>query len=148
MTLSNDFIQKVIQSIQVPENRFHPLVHILGEPKIGKGTSIGLFSEINANHCKVTIGEHCDIASFVAINGADSHLKAIGCSNTIDRGDIIIGNNVFIGSHSFVGGNVEIGSNCVVGAGTILLNKGKIPDYSLITGNPVVIKPEYYKKKR
>ncbi len=147
MTLSNDFIQKVIQSIQVPENRFHPLVHILGEPEIGQGTSIGLFSEINANHCKVVIGEECDIASFVAINGADSHQKAIGLSDEIDRGNIIVGDHVFIGSHSFIGGNVEIGSHCVVSAGTILVNSGKIPPYSLIIGNPAVIKPGYYQNR-
>lgn len=147
MTLDDEFTQKVITSIQVPENRFHPLVHILGNPRIGSGTSIGLFSEINANGAEVVIGKSCDIASFVAINAADSHLKTIGLSDTIARKDIRIGNHVFVGSHTFIGGYVDIGDNSVVGAGTILINKGKIPPYSLIIGNPAVVREGYFRDK-
>lgn len=130
----------------MPENEYHPLVHIHGVPEIGEKTYIGLFSEINANKSVVKIGKNCDIASFVAINCADSHLKAIGKSNKIDRREIIIEDNVFIGSHSFIGGGVHIGNNCVVAAGTILINSGYIPPYSLIIGNPYVIKKGYFEK--
>jgi acetyltransferase-like isoleucine patch superfamily enzyme len=38
------------------------------------------------------------------------------------------------------------GHHSVVGAGTILINAGEIPLYSLIVGNPAKIKAEYYKK--
>ena len=46
-------------------NRFHPLVWIIGEPQIGDGVHIGALSEVNAKGARVSIGDHCDIASFV-----------------------------------------------------------------------------------
>ena len=91
----NKFKEQVLLSLGMPNNNFHPLVHILGEPEIGKGTYIGLYSEINANKALVKIGVNCDIASFVAINCADSHKMTIEKKTTIDRGNIIIEDNVF-----------------------------------------------------
>ena len=132
--------------LQIPANKFHPLVYIGGNPEIGKNVYIGLFSEINAKGAKVIIGDNCDIASFVSINAADSHKKCIGIAKKIERKNIIIEHNVFIGSHCFIGGNVHIGRHSVVGAGTIITKPCKIPPYSLVIGNPFVIKKGYYKK--
>jgi acetyltransferase-like isoleucine patch superfamily enzyme len=146
-TAKDEFKRKIINAIEIPENRFHPMVYIGGTPKIGKGTYIGLFSEINANKGKVVIGENCDIASFVAINCADSHLKTIGIEGEIIRSNITLENNVFVGSHSFIGGNNHIGHHSVIAAGTILINGGLIPPFSLIVGNPAVVKKAYYANK-
>jgi len=141
------FKEQVLESLELPKNAFHPLVHIIGNPDIGKDTYIGLFSEINANKATVKIGKNCDIASFVAINCADSHKLTIGNSSEIDRKDIIIEDCVFIGSHSFIGGYTKIGHHSVIGAGTVLINGGEIPAHSLIVGNPPKIKEGYYKNK-
>ena len=127
------------------KNKYHPLVWINGKPKIGKNTYIGGFSEINSKGSKISIGSHCDIASFVSINVADSHKKCIGLEKYITKKPIILGDKVFVGSHSVILGGVTIGNNSVVGAGTILQNI-KIPPYSLVVGNPPVIKKNYYKK--
>lgn len=143
----SEFEEQVLALLKLPKNVFHPLVHIWGKPEIGEGTYIGLFSEVNANGSAVKIGKNCDIASFVAINCADSHKMTIGKVDSIERKDIIIEDNVFIGSHSFIGGYTKIGHHSVVGAGTILINGGEIPPYSLIVGNPAVIKNGYYKDK-
>lgn len=142
-----DFKRKVIESLEMPQNIFHPLVHIWGNPEIGEGSFVGFYSEINANKGKVVIGKNCDIASFVAINCADSHLRTIGIKEDIDRSTIVLEDNVFVGSHSFIGGNTHIGRNSVVAAGTILINGGEIPPFSLIIGNPAIIKEGHYLKK-
>ena len=128
------------------KNPFHPLVCIKGKPQLGKNIYIGAFSEVNAKGGKVTIDDNCDIASFVSINCADSHKKCIGISNKIECKNIKIENNVFIGSHSFVKAGANIGHHSVVAAGTIVEAK-KIPPYSLVYGNPMKIKKNYYKKK-
>jgi acetyltransferase-like isoleucine patch superfamily enzyme len=142
----NKIIQKIFTKFTTfKANPFHPLVWINGNPKIGKNVVISGFSEINANHANVTIGDNCDIASFVAINAADSHMKCLGLSNEIDRRDITIGNNVFIGSHSVIKGGANIGNFCVIGSGTIV-DAVDIPDYSLIVGNPMIVKKGYYRK--
>ena len=127
------------------DNPYHPFVWINGSPKIGKNVDIAGFSEINANHANITIGDNCDIASFVAINAADSHKRCLGLMDEIERKDITIGRNVFIGSHSVVKGGANIGNFCVIAAGTIVEGV-VIPDYSLVIGNPMTIKKNYYKK--
>ncbi len=126
-------------------NRFHPFVWINGEPKIGKNVYIGGFSEVNAKGSTVEIGDNCDISSFVAINVADSHEKCIGLSDENKCRPIIIENNVFVGSHTIIGGNTKIGHHSVIGAQTKLMNKNILP-YSLVFGDPCIIKPGYYKK--
>lgn len=128
------------------KNRFHPLVWINGEPEIGKNVYIGGMSEINANDARVVIGDNCDIASFVAINCADSHKKCIEISKNVERKDIILENNVFVGSHVIIKGGAHIGHHTVIAAGTIV-DGVKIPPYSLVTGNPMKIKEQYYLKK-
>jgi len=124
-------------------NPYHPLVLITGEPVIGEGTYIGAFSEINARGARVKIGKGCDIASFVAINNADTHLMAIGMSETNIRRDILVGDHVFIGSHSVILGGANIGHNSVVAAGTVV-REGIIEPYSLVIGNPMKVKSKYY----
>lgn len=128
------------------ENNYHPLVWINGKPKINKNVYIGGFSEVNAKGAKIEIGDNCDISSFVSINVSDSHLKTVRLKKNISKKNIFIGNNVFIGSHSVILGGTKIGNYSVIGAGTVLRGE-KIPPYSLVIGNPAVIKIGYYKKK-
>ncbi len=140
------FLGLLIETLDLRSNPFHPLVFISGNPEIGKNVYIGLFSEIYSKGAKVKIGDNCDIASFVAINCADSHSKGLGLSNEIDKKDITLENNVFVGSHSVIKGGAYIGHHSVIGAGTIV-NGVIIPPYSLVIGNPMVIKKAYYLKK-
>ena len=125
-------------------NKYHPLVWINGNPKIGRNVYIGGFSELNCNNSSMSIGDNSDIASFVSINCADSHMKTIGRQKNTQRKPIIIEENVFIGSHSVILGGTVIRKNSVIGAGTIISNL-EIPEFSLVVGNPPIIKKGYYK---
>lgn len=127
------------------ENPFHPLVWINGEPKIGNNVFIGAMSEVNAKGARVVIGDDCDIASFVSINCADSHKRCIGLSSQIERRDITLEHHVFVGSHSFIRGGAHIGHHSVVAAGTIV-GPERIPPYSLVIGNPMRVKKDYYER--
>jgi acetyltransferase-like isoleucine patch superfamily enzyme len=138
-----EFKRRLSELTGMQENRFHPFVWIVGEPIIGEDVYIGGFSEVNARDARVVIGRGCDIASFVAINCADSHRRCIGLSDEVDRRDITIGDHVFIGSHSVIKGGANIGHHSVIAAGTIV-GSGEIPPYSLVVGNPMVVKPGYY----
>ncbi len=132
----------------IPKNKYHPLVWIVGKPKIGKNVIIGGLTEIQAKNASVSIGDNCDIASFVSINCADSHKKCVGLSKKISRGKIILENNVFVGSHTVISGKISIGHHSVIAAGTILVGTHKIPPYSLAVGNPAKIKKGYFKKNK
>jgi acetyltransferase-like isoleucine patch superfamily enzyme len=125
-------------------NRFHPLVWIHGDPEIGEEVFIGAMSEVNAKGAKVQIGRGCDIASFVAINCADSHRRCLGLSAEVERRDITLEDHVFVGSHSMIKAGAHIGHHSVIAAGTIV-DAGYVPPYSLVVGNPMVVKAGYYK---
>jgi len=124
------------------DNPYHPLVWINGEPEIGPGTYIGGFSEVNAKGARVVIGKDCDIASFVAINVADSHKRCIGLADSNSCADIIIGDCVCIGSHCAILGGVVIGHHSVIGAGTVV-RAAVIPPFSLVVGTEV--RAAYYR---
>jgi len=144
--MSDDFAALLRKITGFKENPYHPLVWINGEPEIGEGVFIGALSEINAKGARVCIGAHCDIASFVSINCADSHKRCIGLAEEIERNDITIEDHVFIGSHCFVKGGAHIGHHTVIAAGTIV-EPGQIPPYSLVIGNPMRVKPGYYRER-
>lgn len=138
------FRKLFLKTVHNRDNPYHPLVWINGDPKIGEGTYIGGFSEINAKGARLTIGCNCDIASFVAINVADSHLRCIGLADANECQDISIGDHVFIGSHCAILGGAEIGHHSVVAAGTIV-RAGVIPPFSLVYSDTV--KPNYYRQR-
>lgn len=139
----DEFAQHLANLTHMPRNPYHPFVWINGEPEIGEGVYIGGFSEINAKGARVSIGDSCDIASFVSINCADSHKRCIGLQEAIERADIVIEDHVFVGSHSFIGGGASIGHHSVIAAGTIVGTE-PIPPYSLVSGNPMLIRAGYY----
>ena len=138
------FKKLFLKTVNNQENPYHSLVWINGEPEIGEGTYIGGFSELNAKGARLTIGCNCDIASFVAINVGDSHLRCIGLKDVNDCKDICIGDHVFIGSHCVILGGAEIGHHSVVAAGSVV-RAGIIPPFSLVNSNSV--KPNYYRQQ-
>jgi acetyltransferase-like isoleucine patch superfamily enzyme len=142
----NEFRKRFFDLMEYSDNPYHPLVWINGRPEIGEGTYIGGFTDINAKGARLVIGAHCDIASFTAINVADTHLRAIGLDDPEPCRDIIIGDYVYIGSHSVIMGGTRVGQRSVIGAGTILRGE-EVPPYSLAIGNPVVIKKDYFKEE-
>jgi len=142
--IDSDFRSCFFELMEYPDNPYHPLVWINGKADIGEGTFIGGFTDINANGARLVIGAHCDISSFIAINVATSHRSAIGLVDTDRYRDIFVGHHVYIGSHSVITGGTRVGSRTVIGAGTILRGED-VPPYSLVIGNPAVIKPGHYK---
>lgn len=146
MKALEEFKKLFSQLTTFKENPYHPLVWIVGDPEIGKNVYIGGFSEVNAKGARVVIGDNCDIASYVSINSADSHRKCIGLTKEVDRQEINIGENVFIGSHCVIKGGTTIGRQSVIAAGSIV-GPGNIPPYSLVIGNPAVVREGYYKDK-
>lgn len=142
----DDFRRRFFELMEYPDNPYHPLVWINGRAEIGEGTYIGGFTDINAKGARVVIGAHCDIASFTAINVADTHRRAIGLDDPEPCRDIIIGDYVYIGSHSVIMGGTRVGRRSVIGAGTILRGE-EVPPYSLAIGNPAVIKQDYFREE-
>ncbi len=103
--------------------------------KIGKGCKI-YASDFSTEPFLIEIGNHVTIAPgtvFITHDGAVEVMRDIDPEMDI-FGKIIIGDNSVIGSLSIILPNTEIGENCIVGAGSVV--RGKIPDNSVVIGNP------------
>lgn len=86
----------------------------------------------------ISIGNHCSIGfdtQFITHDASVRQFKP-GISGGF-FGKIAVGNNVFIGNHSIILLNTSIGNNCIIGAGSVV--RGKIPDNSVVLGNPAKV---------
>lgn len=117
--------------------------------KIGNNVWIWHFSIIDASN-NITIGDGCQIGAWVGIFTHSSHIavRLYGKDSYINtdqndrlgylKGAVSIGDNTFIGAKASIMPNVSIGKGCLIAAGA-LVNKS-IPDFSIVVGNPGVIK--------
>jgi acetyltransferase-like isoleucine patch superfamily enzyme len=103
--------------------------------KIGKDCLI--FSmEFSTEPYLIEIGDHVVISSgtqFITHDGSVWLLRDTFPDIGV-FGKIKVGSNTFIGINCIILPNSEIGSNCIIGAGTVV--RGKIPDDSVVLGNP------------
>lgn len=116
---------------------------------IGDNVWIWHYTILDASN-KITIGEGCQIGAWVGIFTHSSHIsiRLYGGNSYIEteksdrigylKGAVSIGDNTFIGAKASIMPNVSIGKGCLIAAGA-LVNKS-IPDFSIVVGNPGVIK--------
>lgn len=107
------------------------------------------YSIIDASN-RVTIGEGCQIGAWVGIFTHSSHIaiRLYGGDSYIKtpqnerlgylKGSVNIGEYTFVGAKATIMPGVTIGKGCLIAAGT-LVNKS-VPDFSIVVGNPGVIK--------
>lgn len=128
-----------------------PGVAVHGNVTFGTGVSWCEPGEANGTGSFIEIGDNCDLAAFVVLNVADSHMRCLELWEDIDRRPIVLGNNVFVGSHCFIAGGFTIGHHSVIAAGTILTRREfgsyVIPPYSLVQGNPWQVIEGHYKPR-
>jgi len=115
--------------------------------KIGKNCLI-FSQEFSTEPYLIDIGDHVVVSSgtqFITHDGSVWLYREDNPNITV-FGRIKVGSNTFIGINCIILMNSEIGSNCIIGAGSVV--RGKIPDNSVVMGNPgkVVMKTEMMKK--
>ncbi len=87
----------------------------------------------------IEIGDHVVVSSgttFITHDGAVWLFRDKYPDLTI-FGKITIGNNTFVGMNCTILAGAEIGSNCIIGGGSVV--RGKIPDNSVVMGNPAKV---------
>jgi acetyltransferase-like isoleucine patch superfamily enzyme len=124
---------------------------ILNPEKLNIADNVWLwhYSIIDASN-KVSIGEGCQIGAWVGIFTHSSHvaIRLYGGDSYIQtpieerkgylKGSVSIGAYTFVGAKATIMPNVSIGKGCLIAAGT-MVNKS-VPDFSIVVGNPGVIK--------
>lgn len=125
----------------VHESSFvHPLAAVTGNVIIGKNCYIGPGAAIRWDWGEiiledgVNVQENCTIHMFP---GKSIRLKE---SAHVGHGAIIhganLGENCLIGMNAVIMDDAEIGDECIVGAMTFIKAETKIPNRSLVVGNP------------
>ena len=87
----------------------------------------------------IEIGDHVVVSSgttFITHDGSVWLFREKYPNLTV-FGKITIGNNTFVGMNCTILAGTEIGSNCIIGAGSVV--RGKIPDNSVVMGNPAKV---------
>jgi carbonic anhydrase/acetyltransferase-like protein (isoleucine patch superfamily) len=113
---------------------------IIGDVKIGRGSSIWYNSVLRGDMNKITVGENTNVQDGSVIHVDSNSPAVIGDNVTIGHKAIIHGalieNNCLIGMGAIVLDNSVIGENSIVGAGALITSNKTIPPRSLVLGSP------------
>lgn len=112
--------------------------------EIGTNCHIGEYTHITSIN-KIIIGNNLLTGRWVTITD-NSHGKCVldelkqfpGDRDLFSRGAVIIGNNVWIGDKATILPNVKIGDGVIVAANAVVTKD--VPSYTIVAGNPAVIK--------
>jgi acetyltransferase-like isoleucine patch superfamily enzyme len=102
--------------------------------------------KIRGDWNNVTIGKYCSIAENCIIDGGFNHNTkfvstypffnrfGIGHQNIVNKGDVVIGNDVWIGENVMIMGGVTIHDGAVIGANTLVTKD--VRPYTIVVGSP------------
>ncbi len=109
--------------------------------QIGEGTAILPGCNIDTTHAAlITLGKNVGVAPGTVILAHDASSKNVYGQNSEGYcriAKVSVGDNVFIGCNTIILPGTNIGSNCIISAGSVV--HGKIPDNSVVSGNPAVV---------
>lgn len=123
-----------------PSSFVHPQAAVTGNVIIGRNVYIGPGAALRGDWGRIIIEDGCNVQENCTIHmfpGVTVWLKegAHMGHGSIVHGSVI-GRNSMIGMNCVIMDNVEIGDECIIGALSFVKEGEKIPDRSLVVGNP------------
>ncbi|MBK5719447.1 acyltransferase [Dysgonomonas sp. Marseille-P4677] len=109
--------------------------------EMGNGSSLG--TNFNMQQVVLSIGENIMIAENVTIIGGGHNFDRRDIpmikQGKLPKSDLVIKDDVWIGANSIILGKVnKIGKGVIIGAGSVVTKE--IPQYTIVAGNPAVVK--------
>lgn len=118
----------------------HPQATVTGNVIIGKEVYIGPGAALRGDWGGIVIKDGCNVQENCTVHMFPGVTVTLHESAHIGHGAIIhgasIGPNTLIGMNAVVMDNAEIGAECIIGALCFVKADSKIPDRSLVVGNP------------
>ncbi len=139
----NEKTPKIAESAFISE-----AAYIVGDVEIGDASNVWPGAVIRGDFGKITIGCNTSVEDNCVIHSGSPSSPIgdvfIGDMVLIGHGAVLncrrIGDNVLIGMGSTILHEAEIGNRCIIGAGCLVRQGMRIPDLSLVLGNPGKIK--------
>lgn len=123
-----------------PSSFIHPQAAVTGNVIIGKNCYIGPGAALRGDWGQIILEDGCNVQENCTVHMFPGVTVLLKEGSHIGHGAIIhgatVGKNCLIGMNSVVMDDVELGNECIVGALTLVREGEKIPDRSLIVGNP------------
>ena len=117
---------------------------VIGDVILGEYTGVWYHATIRGDQDQITIGKGTNVQDNCVIHTDAGFPVSIGEYVTIGHGAILhgcrVGKNTVIGMGAILLNGCEIGKNCIVAAGTLITQNQKIPDGTVVMGNPGRIK--------
>jgi acetyltransferase-like isoleucine patch superfamily enzyme len=125
----------------LPPNAYHPLSWHVGQPEIGPGCWIGAFTLIDGSG-GLRIGAGCNISSGAQILTHSTVRRTLTerVHPSPERAPTELGEHVFVGTNATILMGCHIGHHSVVAAGAVVREHSRFPPYSVVAGNPAVLK--------
>lgn len=121
---------------------------VIGDVKIGAGSSVWYGAVIRGDDAAIEIGERCNIQDNAVLHCAEFWPLHIGNGVTVGHGAIVhsanVHDNVLIGMGSTVLNLAEIHEGAIIGAGAVVLEDTIVPQGGVAVGCPAkVVKVDY-----
>ncbi len=116
--------------------------YVVGDVEIADNASVWPGAVVRGDFGKITIGKNTAIEDAAVVHSGGD--LVIGDNCIIGHGAVVhcrkVGNNVLVGNNATLLDGAEIGDYCIIGAGALVPPETRIPDESLVMGNPAKIK--------
>lgn len=146
---------------QIGENSFvEETARVIGDVTIGNFSSVWFYSVLRGDVNYIKIGDYTNVQDGSVLHvtrsvpetGFNGYPLEIGNYVTIGHNAIIhackINDYCLIGMGAIILDNAEIGECSIVAAGSVVKEGFKVPPYTLVAGNPAVIKKELPKTEQ
>lgn len=131
---------KGIRPVVHKSSFIHPLAAVTGNVIIGKNCYIGPGAALRGDWGQIILEDGCNVQENCTIHMFPGVTVLLKESAHIGHGAVIhgatIGKNCLIGMNAVVMDNVQLGDECIVGALSFIKEGEKIPERSLVVGNP------------
>ncbi len=126
-----------------PSSFVHPQATVTGNVIIGKDVYIGPGAALRGDWGQIIIEDGCNVQENCTIHMFPGKTVVLKKGAHIGHGAIIhggeIGENSMIGMNAVVMDDVVIEAECIIGALAFVPAKTKVPERSLLVGNPAKI---------
>ena len=128
----------------VHESSFvHPLAAVTGNVIIGKNCYIGPGAAIRGDWGQIILEDGVNVQENCTVHMFPGKCITLKDSAHVGHGAIIhganLGENCLIGMNTVIMDDAEIGDECIVGAMAFVKAETKIPNRSLVVGNPAKV---------